>query len=284
MAIRSKTAIWFVCATVVAWTIYPEPVFSKDKNIAQKSHNLPLITPKTSNIQTVTHKKNEFGAVFDSYYYDISYVYYDQDFADEFGLDQKNVVDMDDGLRLIEAKVVTEGKNTYCYHNFVLDKSVKIDFPPENYILRHTESDMDSTGHIIAKPRLDAAGMDTFKNVFSQISNKRMPIDLRYNAKTYIFSKTYEGKKYLNSSLTVLSYVVSSPASYKILITEIPCYRNFFQGNVGDVELGLQRSGYDKIKDPIETYYYKLNFPAEMIDSLKNIPKIKSQNRNPLIS
>lgn len=65
--------------------------------------------------------------------YDLSFAAYDEDFADDFGLEPSHIAEMDDGLRFVELRMITEGKDTNCYYNVVLDKSVKLDFPAANY-------------------------------------------------------------------------------------------------------------------------------------------------------
>lgn len=67
--------------------------------------------------------------------YDLSFVAYDAAFAEEFGLKEVHVTNMDDHLRFMEVRMITEGAQTSCYYNLILDKSVKLDFPEENYYL-----------------------------------------------------------------------------------------------------------------------------------------------------
>lgn len=66
--------------------------------------------------------------------YNVSFVAYDKGFSDEFGLLPSYVTELDTGLRFFEFRMATEDGDTRCYYNAILDKSVKLDFPEENYI------------------------------------------------------------------------------------------------------------------------------------------------------
>lgn len=64
--------------------------------------------------------------------YDISFAAYDRAFAEEMGLDEKYITDMDEGLRWLEIRMLTEGDQTNCYYNMILDKNVELDFPKKD--------------------------------------------------------------------------------------------------------------------------------------------------------
>jgi hypothetical protein len=235
--------------------------FAKSKNTPENKPNHSMITPRLS--------ENIYGTQDNGNHYNLSFINYDQDFAEEFGLDHNNITDMDSGLRLVEAKVVTTRKITNCYYNFVLDKSIKIDFPAENY-----QTKRKANKYLIPVTLDISASTETFKNIIAHVSVKNIPRD-RYNGTTFLFSKTYDGKMYRNSLLSVISYIINSHFPYQILTTEIPCSRIFYTENVSTIILSLHRAGFDKTKDNPTDYTYRLNFPEAMINSLKTVPKIQ---------
>jgi hypothetical protein len=174
--------------------------FAKSKNTPENKPNHSMITPRLS--------ENIYGTQDNGNHYNLSFINYDQDFAEEFGLDHNNITDMDSGLRLVEAKVVTTRKITNCYYNFVLDKSIKIDFPAENY-----QTKRKANKYLIPVTLDISASTETFKNIIAHVSVKNIPRD-RYNGTTFLFSKTYDGKMYRNSLLSVISYIINSHFPY----------------------------------------------------------------------
>lgn len=94
------------------------------------AEEIKLITNR-ENFQQLTDVKEE---ALQHNVYDLSFVAYDEAFAEEFGLLGNHVTEMDEGLRFMEVRMVTEGAATNCYYNLVLDKSVKLGFPEEDYV------------------------------------------------------------------------------------------------------------------------------------------------------
>ncbi len=65
--------------------------------------------------------------------YDLSFVAYDEKFAEELGLKSEYISEMDKGLRWFEIRILTEGNFTRCYYNLALDKTLKLALPLENF-------------------------------------------------------------------------------------------------------------------------------------------------------
>lgn len=116
--IRPVTSCLFILS------VPPIPAFAQDE--VSLITNIKVYRELKGGIQEMPFKEN---------IYDLSFTAYDADFANEFGLMDKNITELDAGLRFIELRMITEGAQTNCYYNVVLDKSLKLDFPEEDFEL-----------------------------------------------------------------------------------------------------------------------------------------------------
>ena len=67
--------------------------------------------------------------------YDISFIRYSKDFADRYGYPEEYVAeDLDDGLHVIEFRLLTEGADHKCRFNLVLDKDLGLDLPTQRFV------------------------------------------------------------------------------------------------------------------------------------------------------
>jgi len=154
--------------------------------------------------------------------YDLSFVAYDKEFAKEFGLAGYGVA-MDKGLRFIEVRMITEGEQTNCYYNVVLDKSIKLDFPDKDYYktMMHQGFNLPAsrnTSSKISKNRMALYTHNTWKN------------SKKYWNKTYLGNRDYKfntsGNPFSNGSafsVLVSSYIQSRHDKYNIISTYNPC-------------------------------------------------------------
>lgn len=156
--------------------------------------------------------------------YDLSFVAYDKDFAEEFGLIADNVTDMDEHLRFIEVRMVTEGQKTNCYYNVILDKLVELDFPDRNYTL--ADHPRMNYPWAYQKDGVSLETMKTRKNLTGVSHEKNLP----FTNKTYLGNRGYtfniKGKPFSNGSafdVSVASYIQDRDINYNIISTSRFC-------------------------------------------------------------
>jgi len=158
--------------------------------------------------------------------YDLSFVAYDKVFAEEFGLDPANVTEMDKGARWMEIQMVTEGQRTNCYYKIILDKSVDIDFPAENYELATRNPPLTLT--------MDKGnnGMDKIKNRMALIGRRSQDENQQYMNRTYLGNRHYkfnpEPQKMPFSEgsifdVTLFNYIQNRDIPFMILVTSREC-------------------------------------------------------------
>ncbi|GAB1257285.1 hypothetical protein NBRC116494_17870 [Aurantivibrio plasticivorans] len=169
--------------------------------------------------------------------YDLSFSAYDQVFAEEFGLKAEKVTELDTGLRFIEIRMITEGTHTNCYYNVVLDKSVKLDFPEEDYEAPSMSvfPPQVVTRSAISRPAKVTEDQnkqftDWHKNRLILLYDKENGKARNYRNRTYLGNLDYKfntsGKPFSNGhafDVHLIAYVFSRSQDYTIISTKRPC-------------------------------------------------------------
>ena len=153
--------------------------------------------------------------------YDLSFVAYDKDFAEEFGLKQELITSMDKGLRFMEVKMITEGKQTNCHYNLVLDKSVEVAFPRgRNY--SHTNNPTIYTSS--ATSFLPSQGDPTYKTRLEEwarfdklFRNSTIETMHKYTNRLYIGTQDYQKDKPRAKNTSSINYYIQDRLNYQIL-------------------------------------------------------------------
>lgn len=65
--------------------------------------------------------------------YDVGYVVYSKEFAERFGYPEKNIAELDSGMQALEFRMRTEGGFVHCYLNTLLDNTLDLDLPEQDY-------------------------------------------------------------------------------------------------------------------------------------------------------
>lgn len=169
--------------------------------------------------------KEATKTLFEGDVYDLSFVAYDKDFAEEFGLKQELITSMDKGLRFMEVKMITEGKQTNCHYNLVLDKSVEVAFPrgrnynPHQYpIINYptpsfTLSDPNLEKIKAANARLFELRIQREKNINNSKKMELFP----YNNRLYIGTQDYQKDKPRAKNGSFINYYIQDRLNYQIL-------------------------------------------------------------------
>jgi hypothetical protein len=225
--------------------------------------------------------------------YDLSFAAYDNDFAGNFGLDAAHVTELDTGLRFIELRMVTEGKDTNCYYNMVLDKSVKLSFPAEDYtrpteapfppqtVRRYTQKLPKETG-----PRREAlvskhkelfkiiydhnsgSGADSFKGIF--IGNRG-----------YKFHKT--GKPYTDGGvawMSATSYAYDRSLSHVLISLKTVCDVSEML-EYPELAIWIRKEGRQQSSPNLEDYHTFL-LPKRLIDDFRPTLSVYADRRKQL--
>lgn len=153
--------------------------------------------------------------------YDLSFVAYDKKFADEFGLKQELVTVMDKGLRFLEVKMITEGKQTNCYYNLVLDKSVEVAFPSgKNYFFdNNPKIDIDIATIVLPTPEDPSykKKVELMKKKKSLFKNSTIEIMHQYTNHLYVGTQDYQKDKPRAKNGAFVNYYIQDRLNYKIL-------------------------------------------------------------------
>lgn len=201
--------------------------------------------------------------------YDLSFVAYDNAFAKEFGLRQDFVTEMDKGLRWMEIRMVTEGQQTNCYYNLIIDKSIEVDFPDENY-----EKDL-------LNPRLnftyDYHGPNRVQpGTAKKLRIKRTVADAnRFSNRTQTAScwKNTEGNYDCSSgTANLLYYIQDREASYRIFSLSNSCYLMSDLTRKGRIEVWVAKAhnvNYNVILNPSGDLFNRFAIPDSLIAAAK---------------
>lgn len=161
--------------------------------------------------------KEATKTLFEGDVYDLSFVAYDKDFAEEFGLKQELITSMDKGLRFMEVKMITEGKQTNCHYNLVLDKSVEVAFPrDENFISRNSPSINFNEISIMSIDQKDL--IEKNKHLIKLKNIPRKPKNIgKYDNRLYIGTQDYQKDKPRAKNGSFINYYIQDRLNYQIL-------------------------------------------------------------------
>ena len=209
---RLKTSSLIISILFIAISL---PAKAEEQN--SKKYESKLIT-NTKDRFTVTETKT---TPMDRDVYDLSFVAYDKEFAKEFGFKDDYIEELDKGLRFIEVKMITEGKATNCYYNLVLDKSVEVDFPEENFV---HQGSWKINYQLITPPETE-----TYKKFSKLRAGKDLMNDTRFSNRLYIATKDYQsGKPGSAKNSSTLMYYIQDRLNYKIASIKGYCYFDAF--------------------------------------------------------
>ena len=167
--------------------------------------------------------KEATKTLFEGDVYDLSFVAYDKDFAEEFGLKQELITSMDKGLRFMEVKMITEGKQTNCHYNLVLDKSVEVAFPKdENFISRNSPSINFNEISIMSIDQKDL--IEKNKHLIKLKNIPRKPKNIgKYDNRLYIGTQDYQKDKPRAKNTSFINYYIQDRLNYQILSIRGDC-------------------------------------------------------------
>ncbi|HVY29672.1 MAG TPA: hypothetical protein VHB79_24095 [Polyangiaceae bacterium] len=222
--------------------------------------------------------------------YDLSFAAYDEDFADEFGLEPSHVADMDEGLRFIEIRMVTEGKDTHCYYNLVLDKSVPLDFPKENYAapfaaLLPTQrlrlyTDKLPRGFDPKTHPLVAKG-----NLRSQLFyDSSWPESERFANRTYLGNRGYtfhtEGQAFRDGIVgyATPAYIVQDRA-YTLVSLDGGCGATIWEHP--EPALWFRKPGEKETHQPLLKSYHTFEVPPALVEQVRSVMRTFRKPSNP---
>ena len=198
--------------------------------------------------------------------YDLSFVAYDAAFAKEFALVEENVTALDEGLRFMEIRMVTEGQQTNCYYNVILDKTVDIDFPEENFYLDNKTPEMFF-------PWNYKSSHETKLHIRDLTARKTFEENQRFNSRTYIANRGYtfnkSGEPFSNGTafdVSVGYYIQDRPVPFHVIST----YRLCGGGKVyqfPDPALWIRKKGHEtKAILPQLENYYLFTIPSKIVE------------------
>ena len=242
------------------------PAKAEEQN--SKKYESKLIT-NTKDRFTVTETKT---TPMDRDVYDLSFVAYDKEFAKEFGFKDDYVDNnLDKGLRFIEVKMITEGKATNCYYNLVLDKSVEVDFPEENY-------SMSPQPYITFARLKDYGSKEQRGNFMKLISSGKgtWKDDFQYHNRIHFATKDYQNDKprSAKNSLGSLMYYIQDRLNYKILSIKGACYFDAFAFIYGKPSIWIAKDHLD---------YGTIGFSPKWFNKF-SIPESIAKEFTPIIS
>lgn len=223
--------------------------------------------------------------------YDLSFTAYDADFASEFGLQEKNITNLDAGMRFIELRLITEGSQTNCYYNVILDKSLKLDFPEEDYLPNSTPEMIGLSGSGKKFPKNFDPHTDPLVQKAKKLTDLRSQYSWeyskRYMNRTALGNRDYKfhksGKPFsdgIASSASLLNYAFSRSTDFNLLRIKGMCIGKMY--DYPDFSLWLRKKGHDSSKGLNKEDYHVLVIPESITKRIKPISEqvIKRKNNN----
>ena len=172
--------------------------------------------------------KEATKTLFEGDVYDLSFVAYDKDFAEEFGLKQELITSMDKGLRFMEVKMITEGKQTNCHYNLVLDKSVEVAFPRGRNYFFDNDPKINIDIATIFLPKPEDTGYNEkvvlMKKKKSLFRNSDIETMHKYTNRLYIGTQDYQKDKPRAKNTSFINYYIQDRLNYQILSIRGDCY------------------------------------------------------------
>lgn len=237
--------------------------------LAQNSFaEVKIITNKHRNIKTpVTEIAREES---NQNIYDLSFVAYDKSFAEEFGLKPELVTTMDKGLRFLEVKMITEGKETNCHYNLVLDKSVEVAFPKgRNYFLKnspemYTKLDNINIPSDVNDPKYKTA-IEKFEYNRKFFFNNLQSYSDLYANRLYVGTQDYQKDKPRAKNGASLNYYIQDRLNYKILSMKGYCSLDagIFELPKPSVWVAKDDLGYNTMVSVSPTHFNRFLIPEK---------------------
>lgn len=258
-------------------TFFPVAVVLTLVSTISFADGLKIITNKHQNRKTpVTEISQE---ALTQNVYDLSFVAYDQKFADEFGLKSELVTKMDKGLRFLEVKMITEGKDTNCYYNMVLDKSVEVAFPKgKNYFFDNNPTiDIDMATVVLPKPEdpnYDAKVV-LMKKKKSLFKNTTIETMHQYTNRLYVGTQDYQKDKPSSQNTAFLNYYIQDRLSYKIIsMRSLSCESDALTFATSNPSIWVAKDSsinYNAKINPSQDYFFRPLIPQSISKQISPI-------------
>ncbi len=215
------------------------------------------------------------GKVLEGNVYDLSFVAYDKGFADEFGLIDDNITEMDEHLRFMEIKMITEGRRTNCYYNVILDKDVKLDFPENDYYKKKMNPSLNlpanrSSPRENTKKRIALYTHNTWKN------------SKKYSNRTYVGNRGYIHNKKGSKGQGILQYYISNRSpDYNILSTKYSCYfsAHVFNDGIPALWIAKETGEFGHYVNAPKKKFQLFTIPVTISNKLKPILNFYKQSQ-----
>lgn len=202
--------------------------------------------------------------------YEISYIAYTQQFADRYGQKAENVAPLDPGMQYIEVKVLTEGRNTNCYFNMLLDKKVDIDFPKEDML-----HDPARLLHFVTKSREELTDHQ-FVAVNGIKRDSHSPQKWgRYQNNIYFGSATERNQRGPRVGGVMLHYYLHTRLPNAVILSvSTPC-RQAYALQLPNPAIWIKKRAatrdYSKVLLPTPEDFHTFRLPDVLVDKLKPI-------------
>lgn len=219
--------------------------------------------------------KEATKTLFEGDVYDLSFVAYDKDFAEEFGLKQELITSMDKGLRFMEVKMITEGKQTNCHYNLVLDKSVEVAFPrDENFISRNSPSINFNEISIMSIDQKDL--IEKNKHLIKLENIPRKPKNIgKYDNRLYIGTQDYQKDKPSSQNSAFVNYYIQDRLNYKIIsMRSLACEYDALTFSTFNPSIWIANDNtinYNAKINPSKDYFFRPLIPSSISKQISPI-------------
>jgi hypothetical protein len=211
--------------------------------------------------------------------YDLSFVAYDKEFADEFGLKQELITKMDKGFRFLEVKMITEGNKTNCYYNVVLDKGVEVAFPEgRNYFMNNNPKIDTSNATIFLPNQKDPAykaRVNQWEEFDKLFRNTSIDIMHQYTNRLYIGTQDYQKGKPSTQNSASLMYYIQDRLSYQIIsMQSLSCEfdaKTFSTSNPSVWIAKNSQINYNTKINPSQDYFHRFLIPDSISKQISPI-------------
>jgi hypothetical protein len=155
--------------------------------------------------------------------YNLSFVAYSQQFADQFAADDAYVTEMDDGLHFMEISMRTVGDMTQCTYTVALEKDIKLALPDEEYV----HQSMSAPMALFFDPSKTSAKQKIWFAIF--LTGRPVIYDDRYVNRTYLGNADYnfntKGKPFTGGTAfdVMLQYYYPDRVGYQLLSMQRLC-------------------------------------------------------------
>ena len=227
--------------------------------------------------------KEATKTLFEGDVYDLSFVAYDKDFAEEFGLKQELITSMDKGLRFMEVKMITEGKQTNCHYNLVLDKSVEVAFPkgrnynPHQYpIINYPTPSFTLSDPNLEKIKAANARLFELRIQREKNSNNSKKMELfPYNNRLYIGTQDYQKDKPSSQNSAFVNYYIQDRLNYKIIsMRSLACEYDALTFSTFNPSIWIANDNtinYNAKINPSKDYFFRPLIPSSISKQISPI-------------